>query len=351
MIKNTLSHSSNLYDAVKAIESSYKRLAVVLSDNNNVIGTLTDGDIRRYLLAGGSLNDSAIKAMNSQPIVVNVNTLDNELKKILKKNNIRSVPLIDQKNKFIRTLHENDLFNENIKIFEKNFAAAVIMAGGEGKRLRPITKKIPKPMVDINGISLLERQIRKLKKTGITDIFISVNYLGNIIKEYFQDGSKFEVNITYLEESKKLGTAGALSYLPHFSNNQSILVLNGDILTSSDFLNLFHFHNDQCSAITLCTINYFINIPFGVVEQESTKLKSIIEKPSKRYLCNAGIYALSGKVLQRIPNDRIYNMTDLINECLIDKVEISIFPVHEFWSDIGTPDDLKEVRRKFLSKI
>lgn len=349
MIDNTLSISSSLYDAIKAIEATDKRLAVVLSIEKLVVGTLTDGDIRRHILSNYSLGDTVENAMNNKPVIANVNLSDSELKSILRNNNIRSIPLVDKKNKYIRTLHENELINDDSKLLQENFSAAVIMAGGEGRRLRPLTNQVPKPMVDINGIPLLERQIRKLSKMGIPEIYISINYLGDIIQTHFEDGSKFGTKILYLKETKKLGTAGALALLPEFKKNQEILVMNGDILTASDFINLFHFHKDHNASITLSAIDYHIDIPFGVIKQKLSRVESIIEKPSQHFFCNAGIYALSSNILNKIPNNSFFNMTDLIDKCLLEKDEVSVFPVHEYWSDIGTVEDLNKARKIFES--
>lgn len=349
MIDNILSLSSSLYDAIEAIESTDKRLGVVLSNDRSVIGTLTDGDIRRHILSNNSLEDMVERAMNNNPVIAKTNSSDSELKSLLIKNNIRSVPLVDQQNKYLRTIHENELLNDDTELYQENFSTAVIMAGGEGRRLRPLTDEVPKPMVDINGIPLIERQIRKLCKMGIPEIYISINYLGDIIQKHFEDGSRFGTKITYLKETKKLGTAGALALLPEFNSDQSILVMNGDILTASDFINLFHFHKEQHASITLSAIDYHIDIPFGVIKQKLSKVESIVEKPSQHFFCNAGIYALSSDILNKIPNNTFFNMTDLIDKCLIEEDTVSVFPVHEYWSDIGTVEDLNKARKIFES--
>ncbi|MBT4434780.1 CBS domain-containing protein, partial [bacterium] len=207
MNENTITSSAKLIDAVQTIELTSNRLAVVIDKENRVIGTLTDGDIRRSLLNGDDLNTPVDKVMNKKPVISKADVSDSFLQKVLIKNNIRSIPIVDKKNRYIRTLYEAELYKNDIPSYlEKTFAAAVIMAGGEGSRLRPLTEKIPKPMVDINGIPLLERQIRGLVKTGIKTIFISINYLGQIIKDHFGDGEGFGAKIYYLQEVKKLGT-------------------------------------------------------------------------------------------------------------------------------------------------
>jgi dTDP-glucose pyrophosphorylase len=345
MKKNTISPAATLVDAVRTIEQSTKRLAVVTDQDNRVIGTLTDGDIRRSVLNGNDLNTLVTEAMNRQPAIALVDEPDSVLQEILKKYNIRSIPLIDHHNRYVRTLYETELYKTDSPLaIEKSFTAAVIMAGGEGNRLRPLTKKLPKPMIDINGIPLLERQIRGLEKMGIKSIYISINYLGSIIKDHFGAGDEFGVTINYLHEDKKLGTAGALSLLPSMNKKNDLLVMNGDILTKSDFIHLYHFHKEHNASITVSAIGYHINIPYGVIECRGATVTGLQEKPSQRFFCNAGIYALSVEMLQKVPKETFWNMTDLIEKCLADKENVSVFPVHEYWTDIGTPGDLEKAR-------
>jgi len=345
--QNTISPSATLVDAVRVIESTTKRLAVVLDENSKVIGTLTDGDIRRSILNGNGLSAKVSEAMNKKPAIASVSDSDSVLQKKLIDHNIRSIPLIDSESKYIRTFYETELAQtENTLLAEKTFSAVVIMAGGEGSRLRPLTENIPKPMVDINGIPLLERQVRSLKKIGISTIYISVNYLGEIIEDYFGNGENFGVNIYYLNEDKKLGTAGALSLLPEIDEKDDLLVMNGDILTTSDFVHLYHFHKEHQAVITVSAIDYHVNIPYGVIESDGAIVTRLQEKPSQSFFCNAGIYAISAVVLQKVPTKTFWNMTDIIEQCLVDQEVVSVFPVHEYWSDIGTINDLEKARRE-----
>ena len=350
MRNNSLYSNATLIDAISTIEKTSKRLAVVLSDDNHIIGTLTDGDIRRHILQGSKLEVSVSNVMNNNPVTASINSSVSLLRKLLSKNNIRSIPLVDDKNKYVRTVELLELDFQGNPSLEKTFSAAIIMAGGEGTRLMPLTKMLPKPMIDINGLPLLERQIRQLCNIGIKLVFISVNYLNEVIQDYFGDGSKFGVEIRYLQEQKKLGTAGALSLLPDDEDLKSLLLMNGDILTTSDFINLLHFHEDQKSVITMCAVDYNIQIPYGVIKYKGTKVEAIEEKPSQHFFCNAGIYALSESVLRKIPSDKFFNMTDLIEKCLDDADLVSVFPVHEYWSDIGTEADLTKARNEFKGR-
>ena len=355
MIKNNnlITIDSSIKDAIKVIEQSLERLAIVISQNGTVLGALTDGDIRRAILDGVSISDFVTRAMNSNPITASVDETDLVLIKLLKSNNIRSIILLDFENRFVKTYPEMETFDNNkikLPVVKNTFSFAVIMAGGEGTRLRPLTNTMPKPMVDINGSSILERQIINLRdKIGITKLYVSVNYLSSMIRDYFGDGSKWGVEIRYLVERKKLGTAGALSLILGEKKSKSFLVINGDILTSSNFLNLFNFHKKYDSQITIGGVNHHVRIPYGVIKHEGSKVLELKEKPTKSYFCSAGIYALSTDVLKHIPKNKCFDMTDLIDKCLSIPEIVSVFPVHEYWTDVGTPADLKKAREEIIS--
>jgi dTDP-glucose pyrophosphorylase len=349
--KFVLSSKVKLIDAISAIESSYRRLAVIVDNDRRLLGTITDGDVRRFLLAGGDLHSSVSKAMNPKPSVANENSSEEQIVNIMRKRNVMAVPIIDQKGHFLKIVHLSDLdleFSKNNISKATKFDFAVIMAGGEGARLRPITKTIPKPMVEVCGAPLLEHQIESLVKAGIKRVYISINYLGHVIEDYFKDGENFGIEICYLREQEKLGTAGALALLPE-KPIDSIIVMNGDILTTYDIENLHAFHQNNEAHLTVATINYHVNIPYGTISTEGLFVKKIIEKPSQRFLCNAGIYAISPEALKLVQGVNYFNMTDIIDSCLRSKMSVAAFPLHEYWSDIGTTDDLQKAR-KFFSK-
>lgn len=350
MIEKPLLPDALLLEAVKAIEISRRRMAVVVDADNRLLGTLTDGDIRRLLLAGGSLNASVSSAMNRSPITAEVEAPQGYIKDQMRRCNVVAIPLIDQDGRYQRLVHLMDLGQDDGLQDHRavRFSFAVIMAGGEGTRLRPITETIPKPMVQIGGVPLLERQIQRLVKIGIRKVYISVNYLGHIIEEYFGDGREFGIEVCYLREQEKLGTGGALTLLPE-SPQDSIIVMNGDILTTSDFDGFYNFHRDQGAKITVAAIDHRVHIPYGVIRAEGPRITGLVEKPSERFLCNAGIYALSPDVLDYMPKGVYSNMTDLVGYCLANQIPVAVFPVHEYWNDIGTPDDLEKARVHFAN--
>jgi dTDP-glucose pyrophosphorylase len=348
MSEKPLLPEASLMDAVRAIEVSRRRMAVVVSGDGCLLGTLTDGDIRRHLLDGGDLEAPVSKAMNPSPLTAEIGSPVGYMEDMMRCGNVVALPLVDRGGKFLRLIHLMDLEQDDTQAggVPLGFSFAVIMAGGEGTRLRPLTNAIPKPMVEIGGAPLLERQIQRLAKGGINRIYISVNYLSHVIEEYFGDGHDFGLEICYLREQEKLGTAGALSLLPEHPD-RPIMVMNGDILTTSDIDSLYSFHMIHGAKITVAAIDHRVDIPYGVIRAEGPFVTGLIEKPSERFLCNAGIYAVSPEALNLLPEGKCSNMTDLIDACLARNLPVAVFPVHEYWNDIGTPDDLEKARVHF----
>jgi len=342
-----LNPEAKLMEAVRAIESSHRRMAVVVDVEQRLMGTLTDGDVRRCLLAGGSLQTPVSQAMNASPLVAMEGSSASHLIDLMGKRNVMAVPIVDERMRFQRLVHLIDLeLPERSVSTPAKFDFAVIMAGGEGARLRPITATIPKPMVDIDGTPLLERQIERLVRAGLKRIYLSVNYLSHVIESHFGDGASFGVEIHYLREHEKLGTAGALALLSERPTGP-ILVMNGDILTTFDFGSLHAFHQTHDAQVTVTAVDYRINVPYGVINTKGVYATGLVEKPSQRFLCNAGIYAVSPQALDLLQGTGYVNMTDIIDACLTLELPVAVFPVHEYWSDIGTPDDLEKARAFF----
>lgn len=334
--------------AVQSIEASSRRIAVVIDAAGVLIGTLTDGDIRRCLLKGGSMQTRVGEAMNPAPLTASESSSDSHLLELMHRRNVLAVPIVDPLGRFVRLVHLADLAETAAEGGAEGFDFAVIMAGGEGKRLRPVTQNIPKPMVEIGGVPLLERQMRRLVRAGISRIYLSVNYLAHVIEDYFGDGSRIGVSLSYLREKDRLGTAGALALLPE-TPVKPILVMNGDIVTMVDFAGLLNFHRSQSAEVTVAAVDYHVNIPFGVIEVEGLRVSALKEKPAQRFLCNAGIYSISPGVLRLIPDGSYFDMTDLMASCLSGGLPVNVFPMHEYWSDIGTPDDLEKARKFFAT--
>lgn len=335
-----LDTQATLFDAVRTLEKTRKSIVVVLGEEGKLLGTISDGDIRRALLSGKGLESLVTAAMNKTPLTAGPGLSDENILALLRSRYLEALPLVDKDERFIRVVHVGDLFTgKGVIGGAEGFATGIIMAGGEGQRLRPLTNDIPKSMLPVGGMPVVERQVRTMAMAGITSIFIAVNYLGDLIERHIGDGSTFGASVHYLREHEKLGTAGALSLLPQ-TFQSPVVVINGDVITTSNYGNLLRFHLEQSAAVTVGAVDYRVEIPYGVLQVEGICAVSLEEKPSQRFLCNAGIYVLSPEVLSLVPRERFYNMTDLIKACFRSEKTVAVFPIHEYWNDIGTPSDL-----------
>jgi dTDP-glucose pyrophosphorylase len=330
-------------DAVRALESSPRRLAVVVDDSGRILGAITDGDIRRGILAGHGLDSEASAVMNANPLTADSESSELYLSQLLRHHGLEAIPLVDVAGHFVRIVHFSELGETSKFGGAEGFYAAVIMAGGEGRRLRPLTDDRPKPMIEVGSMPLLERLVRSAVKAGLPRIYIAINYLHEQIESHFGNGSRFGVPITYLREDYKLGTAGALSLLEHDPDGP-LLVVNGDVLTTSDYSNMLRFHSEHCATVTVGAVQYCVQIPYGVLETDGVWVTAVREKPSQQFLCNAGIYTLSPEVLQLVPAGRFFDMPELIAAEMARGGRICTFPIHEYWTDIGNAADLARAR-------
>ena len=351
MSQFALSAAATLRDAVAAIERSRRLIAAVVGADGQLLGILSDGDIRRALLAGRELDAPAADAMTRSPITALVSLRDDELVELMLSRGTAAVPVVDDLGRFVRIVHLLDFDSRSAEVAGEahGYAAAVIMAGGEGKRLRPLTAERPKPMIDIGGVPLIERLVRAMVKSGLNRIYISTNYLGHLIEDHFGDGRNFGADIKYLREREKLGTAGALSLLPERPDGP-ILVVNGDVLTNSDFGKLLDYHRETQAFVTVGAVIYRVQIPFGVLRLKGHHAVGLEEKPSESFLCNAGIYVLGPEAFDFLPAAGAIDMTDLIAGAIAAGSNVSVFPIHEYWTDIGSPGDLQKALAEFQSE-
>jgi dTDP-glucose pyrophosphorylase len=347
MTEAKIRENASIRDAIAAIERARRFIAAVVDDENRLLGVVSDGDIRRAILRGQTVDSPIVGVMSVHPIIGSDKATNEELLHLMLTKGVAAVPVVDRIGRLTRIVQITDFRGRELPTTRaEGFWAAVIMAGGEGQRLRPLTAELPKPMISVGGVPLLERQVRALVECGIVRVFIATNYLGHVIEDHFGDGSEFGARIQYLREEIKLGTAGALSLLPERALGP-LLVLNGDVITSSDYGKLLAYHNEQQALITMAAIEYRVEIPFGVVHMKDTHAIAIEEKPSQRFLCNAGIYALAPSVLALIPAGQPCDMTSVIEQTIASGATVSVFPLHEYWTDIGNPHDLERAQRDF----
>jgi dTDP-glucose pyrophosphorylase len=333
--------SATVRDAVRAIDDSGIQIALVVDANRILLGTVTDGDVRRALLKGITLEDAASKVMNTHPTVVGEHDSDQRILAIMKKTLLRCIPVTADSGEVKRVALLSDLIQSR----EKD-NVVLIMAGGVGSRLTPLTDNCPKPLLKVGTKPLLETIVEGLRDHGFRNFFFSVNYKAEMVKEHFGDGEQLGVSIRYLEENKRLGTAGALSLLPE-QPEKPVLVMNGDLLTKVNFEQLLDFHCDQRAVATMCVREYDIQIPFGVVRIEEHRLKNVDEKPMQRFFVNAGIYVLEPEVIGGIPRDTYFDMTTMFEQLVKQGRETAVFPIREYWLDIGQLEDLERARVEY----
>jgi dTDP-glucose pyrophosphorylase len=332
-----------LRDVIAFIDRQARQIAIVANDDLVLLGTITDGDIRRGILRGLDLDVQCREVMNISPTVFNEGTPREKIFGAMKERGIRHIPLLGEEGQIKDILSLEDALG----VYQID-NPVVIMAGGLGKRLGSLTKDTPKPMLRVGGKPILETILMNFIDQGFHRFHVSVNYLSEVIMDYFGDGSAWGVTIKYLYEDKPLGTAGALGNAD--SNfEKPIIVMNGDLLTKVNFQNLLQFHEETKSMATMCVREFDFEVPYGVVLTEGHRLVGIDEKPVHRFFINAGIYVLEPKTLKEIPSGEFFNMTHLFEKMIENNHGTSSFPIHEYWKDIGQIPDLNWALDEFAS--
>lgn len=309
-------------------------IAFVVDAERRLIGAVTDGDIRRALLAGATMQTPASEAMNAAPIRAELGASREACRERMRLESIFQLPLVDQ-----------DGVLRDVALLSEEAAGAnvpnrvVIMAGGLGSRLGELTKSTPKPMLLVGGRPLLQGIVERLIAAGFFRISISVNYLAEQIENHFGDGAVLGVEIDYLREKKRLGTAGCLSLLPQ-APTEPIVVMNGDVLTDIDMRAMLRFHEENHAKATMALNNYKVEVPYGVVETEGHRVTGLREKPVYSFFVSAGVYILSPEAVAKVPGDVFYDMPMLFDRLMAEGEPVAGFPLHEYWLDVGRPNDL-----------
>ncbi|MER2076740.1 nucleotidyltransferase family protein [Psychrobacillus psychrotolerans] len=327
---------TTILEAMKIIDATTMQFAAVVDRNMILLGTVTDGDIRRGILKGLPLDSAISKVMNTHPISERDGNKSFYYKKRMRERKLKQLPLVTSDN-----LLKRIVFSEELELTIKKVNKVVLMVGGLGTRLRPLTDTIPKPMLNVGDKPIVETIIESFKNYGFTNFVLSVNYKKEMIMDYFQDGAHLGVKIEYIEETKRLGTAGALSLLFE-KPTEPFFVMNGDLLTKINFEQLLDFHTESGSTATMCVREYEYQIPYGVIETDNHQLLSIVEKPVHKSFVNAGIYVLNPAALEHIPNGDFYDMPELYKKLMNEQKKVSAFPLREYWLDIGRLDDYEK---------
>ena len=333
-----VSPTSRIREVMQCIDRNSKGIALVVDGSGRLVGTVTDGDLRRALLKGATLEGAIEPYMGRNFTAVSLGTGRAEILDLMRARIIEQVPIVDQAGKLIG-LH---VMREIIGAVERpNWA--VIMAGGRGERLRPLTDTVPKPMIRVAGKPILERLVLHLVGCGIREIYLSVNYLGEAIRKHFGNGAAFGCAVRYLQEDVPLGTGGALALLPARPENP-LLVMNGDLVTQADIGAMLDSHAQGGHTVTVGVQEYSHTIPYGCVEVERERVIRFEEKPVVTRLANAGIYVLSPSVLARVPKDQNFPITALIEQAIALDEPVGAFRISEDWIDVGHKDQLRQAR-------
>ncbi len=343
-IKNIkITKDATIKKALKVIEKGHIKIALVVDNKNKLIGTLTDGDIRRGFLKGYNINSPINSIINKRPLVAKRNDAKEKLFNSALSRKIYQIPVINKKGNVTELYIINKLLKSKTK-----FNKVVIMAGGKGIRLRPLTKNTPKPMLKVGGKPILQRIIKTFKDCGYKDLIICVNYKSHIIENYFGNGGKFGVNIEYVKEKKMMGTAGALSLIKE-KLTEPFFIINGDLLTNLDFEKMLDFHIKHNSIATMGIKKYSINSPYGEVNLVNESISSINEKPTHKFFANAGIYVLNPECVDLVPK-KFFDMTSLFKKIILKKKKTISFPLEEYWKDIGRLSDYETANKEFVKK-
>jgi len=337
----TVGLNTTIRDTIQRIDSSSAQIALVCDEAHHLLGTVTDGDVRRGILRGIQLDASVREIMNAHPTKAGPNDDRNAILEVMKKKMLRQIPVVDSENCVLGLETLDDLLRP-----EKRDSTVVIMAGGLGMRLRPLTEECPKPMLPIGGRPILETIIRNFVEYNFRQFYISVNYMAERISEYFGDGGHLGADIQYVHEDRKLGTAGALSLLPDRPCGPFI-VMNGDVLTKVNFDHLLDFHAAHAAQATMCVREYDFEVPYGVVNIENNRIADIDEKPVHRFFVNAGIYVLESRALDLIEPGMHLDMPDLFKRLMRAGEETAAFPIREYWIDIGRHADLERANGEY----
>ncbi len=337
--KILLSPSQPLREALEVINTQASRVVLVVDDQQKLLGVITDGDIRRALLQNLGLEVPLSHVMNANPITASIGTSRDTLIDIMESKGILSIPIVDDgKIVGLETLQQ-------FLVKPKYNNPVFLMAGGFGTRLRPLTDDCPKPMLQVGSKPILETVLQSFVKAGFRNFYISTHYMPEQIENHFGDGSKWGVNIHYVYEDSPLGTGGALGLLPKdLPDDLPLIMMNGDVLTKVDFARLLEFHCDNHADATMCVREYEYQIPYGVINGEGNRITEMEEKPIQRFFVNAGIYVVSPEVVKSVPYNFHIDMPTILEQQIDINKQVLMFPIHEYWLDIGRMDDFNRAQ-------
>lgn len=334
--KYLIHESCTFFQALEKLNANESLTLFVENNEGKIIGSVTDGDLRRSLLKGLKMDHNIKEIMFSNFIYIHKTNPNIALIEQARNNNIRLLPVLDESFALVQLI---DLRKQQSMLPIE----AVLMAGGRGERLRPLTDRTPKPLLKLGNKAIIEYNIENLAKYGVEQVYVSVKYLSEQIESYLGSGSAYNVHIEYLKEDHPLGTLGSVSLVKDFKSS-AVLVMNSDLFTN---LNIEEFYNhfiESGASMSVATFPYVVSVPYGVLNTEETEVKSFQEKPTYTYQASAGIYLIRKEVLHLIPENVFYNATDLMDALISEGKKITYFPIVGYWIDIGKPDDYKKAQ-------
>lgn len=337
-----VSPDTALADVIAKVNASGLQVALVIAEDKTLLGIVTDGNIRRAILAGKSLHVPISEVMCAHPTSVAVSTSRDKMLALMRRNLFQHLPLVNDLGQVVGLATLNELVGACER---PNWV--VIMAGGLGTRLKPLTDECPKPLLKIDGKPILEIILEGFAEQGFRRIFLAVNYKAEMVRNYFGDGERWGVRLEYLHENTRLGTAGALSLLPE-KPTVPIIVMNGDLLTRSNFDNLLRFHHAHGATTTMAVREYNFQVPYGVVQLDDAYIKALVEKPVQRFFVNAGIYVLAPEALDHLPPQTFFDMPTLFEHLIAAGKITAAYPLREYWLDIGRLEEFERAQQEWV---
>lgn len=334
---------ASLHDVIQQLNDTAMQICLVVDKDRILHGTVTDGDIRRGLLRGLDLNTNVTEVMNTSPQCIAPSCPRNEILEKMNTLSLHHLPMVEMSGRVIGL----ELFDDLVQKPSKRPNWVLLLAGGQGSRLRPLTEDRPKPMLNVGGKPILETILDSFRVYGFQRFYISINYLGEQIREYFGDGRAWGVEIRYLEESEPRGTAGPLSLIPE-TLEDPLVVMNGDLLTRVNYEQLLAYHEEHDQAITMCVRDYEFQVPYGVVRVEEHCMADIIEKPVHSFFVNAGIYVVAPSIVSHVPKEGVFDMPMLLRDVKQRNEQVSVFPIREYWLDIGRMEEFEKANSDFM---
>lgn len=334
--------TTTINEAIEILNKGAQRIALVVDKDFHLLGTITDGDVRRALINHLPMDTAVEKMMCAMPKKSGNDWSKQRALATMKKYNLLQLPIVDEQQRVIGLHTIQDLLSD-----KEQGNIVFLMAGGFGSRLHPLTENCPKPLLKVGNKPILEIILDRFIEAGFTRFYISTHYMHHMIEEYFADGSKWGISIQYVYEDVPLGTAGALGLLPHDELDLPLIVMNADLLTQVNFESLLAFHNAHPAVATMCVRQYEHCVPFGVIQSKEHRVISMIEKPVQRFFINAGIYLLSPELIKTVKPRVNIDMPTLLQQQISIGKEVNMFPVHEYWLDIGRLEDFQLAQNEF----